>query len=463
MKKIYSYKDLEKALVKTLDEECNNYQFRKHLNKSFSDKKLSLKIPALLLDSDDLTDFNQLDTIEKITLINSIYTFYGEKAEVFKPSNYFSSSELTRWDTFLPTKELMESSINSIRFRNVIKISDSHYVCYMTLKELYLMKKNMLVRYNKQSQRKPNKKTIGTKGFKVEEISLNQQAKDEIKMEFKKGKFTPNLITFNILVQDNKIPNIEEDGNDIIVTPNYDRESDRTTYVDCIDGYHRFVAAYEAYREELDEGRELEGGLIVSLVEMTIEEARGYVVREFKRSATDAKWLKAITETDYTKTADEIIKKIDLNPIGISNFKDKIGIEYEDVKSFNYLSYKDVFVEAIKLSKLHVSVSSLRITETNKIANILNIILTHLAYVYFNKDYKNMLKNSYLLDCNMFAAYILIADFIKDNENYEEMAIDVAEKLYSSNKYYKELRKDLSLNHKNYSTSKIFNYFKELI
>lgn len=455
--------ELQKELNKRLNEECNNIQFMMNLNQSFGEKGLSLKIPALLLDTDDLTSFDDLSTIEQITLLDSIYNFYDKKLKVFNPENYFSDSELSRWDTFIPTQELADGSINQIKFKNVIKISDSHYVSYMTLEEIYLIKKNMLVRYNKQSQRKPSKKTIGTKGFTVEEISLDESAKEAIKAEFKQGKFTPNLITFNMLVQDGKIPQKIEEGNDVVVIPNYDRNSPNTTYVDCIDGYHRFIAAYEAYKEELEKGKKLEGGLIVSLVEMTLEDARNYVVREFKRSATDSKWLKAITENDYTKTADDIIRKINLKPIGIDNFKEVVGIEYEDVQLFDKLTYRDIFVSALELTNLNVSVTGLRIVETNKVAEIINIILSHIAYAYFNKDYKNLIKKSYLLDYNMFIGYIAIADTIKNEEDYQEKSVLIAEKLYKLNSNHKAIRKELSLGYKNFSIPKIYNYFKALV
>lgn len=443
-------------VTEMLYDRCNDTNLIKYLNLRFSDKGLSVKIPSLLMDKDEVTNVYNISNLELITLIDSLHDF--TKDERLNPNYYFSDLELDNYDNYIHQEV---DFIDSIILKNGMKINNKQWVFYISLKDCYLYKKNMLIRYNIQTQRKSDYKIIGTKGFGIDDASLDENAVESIKEEFKKGNFTPNLITLNVLMQKGKVAQFKEESDGtIVITPNYNRDSENTTYVDCIDGYHRFTGAYKAYKEALEEGKELEGGLLVSVVRMTLEEARNYVAREFKRSSTSQEWLDVIEETDYTKAADSIIKNI--NSILLKS-DDFVGLTYDDIKYKNKITSRSIIVDGIKNTNMQVNNISDVTYSSMEIGTIITLIIDYLGKKYFESDYKRMLNESFLLDCNMFIGYVATAYEIKQNENYERLTLKFAEELYERNKNYKEVEIELSLKNKNYTSSKIASYFKNIL
>lgn len=452
MSTFISKKELLENVTKLLYDKCDDISFIKFLNKKFSDKGLSVKIPSLLMDKNESTNVDNINNLELITLINAIYEYYNDFK--YKPSNYFSDMELSEFDSYVHKDE---NVVDSIHLKNGIKINDQQWVFYVPLEDCYLYKNSLLIRYNVQTQRKAEYKEIGTKGFVVEDAALDENAVESIKSVFLEENFTPNLITLNVLIQEGKTAQFSESGRDVIITPNYDRSSPNTTYVDCIDGYHRYTGGCKAYKEALDKGKKLKGGLIVSLVRMTVDEARNYIAREFKRSSTSQEWLDSITENDYTKMADKIISNIDLSKIGLNDF---VGLTYDDIKYKNKITNRSVFVNGIKSTDIQVNDLSEVVFSSKKIGEITTIIINQIA-THFNNDYKKILKESMFLDANIFIGYIAIANKIMNYKDYDYRAFEIAEKLYELNKNYKEIERDLYLKNKNYTIYKIFNYFEE--
>lgn len=466
MKSFVSRKELFEYVTEILYEKCDDMDLLKYLNLKFSQKGFSIRTPSLLMDRDEATNIFNISVMEQIALIEGLYEYTNKdkvkdekKDETFNPSLHFSDSELNSYDLYKP---IDTDIINSLKLKNGIKVNDTQWIFKISLRDCYLYKKNMLVRYNVQSQRKASYKEIGTKGFVIEDATIDEKAIEDIKNEFLQKKFTPNLITFNVLIQDGKVAQFKEEADGtIIITPNYNRNTTHTTYVDCIDGWHRFTAGCRAYKESLENGEELEGYLILSLVRMTLEQARNYVAREFKRSATDIEWLEGIEENDYTKMADRIIENIELKSIGLDN--NFVGLMFEDIKYKNKLTSRNILVDALKQTNVQVNNLSAVVIDSEKMGNIITLILEYLCSKYFDSDYKQMLDKSYLLDCNMFSAYIAIANILKKYNNYEKLSIKVAEELYKLNYDYKELERNLALKNKYYSPIKISNFFIEKI
>lgn len=454
METFISKEELLKNTTKLLYDRCNEISFIKYLNQKFSDKGLSVKIPSLLMDENESTNVNNIKTIELITLIDAVCEYTHDSR--YNPSHYFSDKELNDFDSHISKDE---NVVDCIHLKNGIKINDEQWVFYVPLEDCYLFKNSLLIRYNIQTQRKPEYKEIGTKGFVIEDAALDEGAVESIKEVFLDEKFTPNLITLNVLVQEGKTAQFKEEGNDITIIPNYDRNSPNTTYVDCIDGYHRLTGAYRAYKEELEKGKKLKGGLIVSLVRMTVSEARDYIAREFKRSSTSQEWLDSITENDYTKMADKIVSNINLSNIGLVDF---VGLTYDDVKYKNKITSRNVLVNGIKNTDIKVNNLNEVVFSGKKIADIITIIINQIA-THFDNDYKKILKESMFLDTNMFIGYIAIANKIMNLKDYDYRAIEIAEKLYNLNNDYKEIEKELYLKNKNYTVYKIFNYFEDKV
>lgn len=450
MKK-YTLQKLNVIIQQVIEEYCNDIKFINKAVEYFAKKNIDIKVPNLLMG--DNIAFEDLNIIEKICFTDACYNILLWSD--LNPKYYFSEGELYSYDTFIKDdNEICESII----IKNARRISDNQFEGYLTLRELYLYRKNFLIRYNRKTQRKGNVKTIGTKGMKVYETYLNRNSVKDIKQEFLAEDFIPNLITLNVLIMDGKIPDIRfiekfEDIGDLIITPNLDRDSKTTTFVDIIDGYHRYTGACEAYEEAKEKGEELEGGLLVSVTKISLQKAKEYVQREFKRNDTDKDYLKALEENDYTKFVNKLEKSSDI-------LKGEIAETFDEQKVFEKLTNKLTLAEAIKLTDITVNDDVEVHFATQKMGKIIDTLIKELLKQYLN-CLKTMKYNSFLLDPNIFIGYIAIANELRKQDEYIESLLSICEKIKKLEK--KDLRKELSLSVKKCDTKKIYNYFKELL
>ncbi|WP_291566824.1 MULTISPECIES: hypothetical protein [unclassified Clostridium] len=432
-------------------QEINNTKLQRYLNNFFTSKGLSQNTVACLFDGTQNPEV--LGKIERIAFAQGCYDIL--KWKDLKPELYFSPAELNEFDTFIVSDE--NENINKIFMKNVKKINDFTYQCYSTAKELYLYRKNSLVTYNKNTQRASKYKTIGTNNLKVREASVNYDAVKNIEAAILEKKFFTNEIYFNVLIMEGKEPKFKYKKNfdnigDLTIEPFYDRSSNRLTYCNIIDGYHRFLAMTNAYIKHKEEtGEDLEIGLCVMVTLFNEDQAKRFIAQQFKRSDTDEEYLRSLESSDFDEFATKLAQKI--------NVLDKnLSATYDEMKFEEKLTYRTLLGDAIELTDIEVNQFQERVYTTEKMAVIINATIECLMANKEFKTIKDVRKNSYFLDANMFVGYIAIANILK-NYDYEKYIIPLVESLCNLNE--KEVSQ-LKLNNKDCSVKKIYDYFENI-
>ena len=269
-----------------------------------------------------------------------------------------------------------------------------------------------LIRYNKETQRQPTLRKLGTKGGYVRDITLNMKSVKEIANLMYDGKFDENEIIFNIRLSNDKsnpkykFHNLyEQIFGYLLITPNtfVQEDSEDFTIVEILDGYHRIKGAEMAVAKARKNGIELEGGFDVRIVVKDIEEAKRIVIQTFKRSDTGEEFLESLEINDYSKFIDSVIEYSSILKNNVSN-------DYMQCMEKKSLTYKTILVKTLqKCTDIDVNSVAVKKIGAKKVAEILDNIILYLSEVYYNNDLQLMKETSSLLDINIFVGYLGVA------------------------------------------------------
>lgn len=371
----------------------DNRRLIKKLTSIFGKKGLASNLPNQIF-----AETQEIDKLKDIELMTLAEALTLEKKVEISLKDYCSASELIDYKTFKTKVEPLKSVV----FPNVVQISPTQWICpFWEIQDIYNVLESKLIRYNYETQRSA---TYITKYGRTKKVpTLNQVATEEISDEFFANRFTPNLITFNIPVICGKVPNFEfiktADGtHQLVITPSFDIDVEKTTSLDITDGYHRISGAYKAMSRALKEGKELNGGLIVSITCMTIEDAQEYVAREFKRSDTNKKYLKALENNEYKRFV-ELLNNTGNKDDNILN--NNIAKDLNELKHGNKLTTYETMINALKQTDIDLSVEFMNSFRAEEFTKTITGIIKFIKL----QD----LKNDIFFQNNMFIGYTLIA------------------------------------------------------
>ena len=328
---------------------------------------------------------------------------------------------------------------------------------------------NLLIRYNKKSQRASRLKLIGkNKDIVVREISLNNKAVENISEMMIDGVYEEDMIILNVRLRDEQtIPQMkfEDLGEELkigelgigtlTIVPNYDRDSSNYTSVEDLDGFHRLMGSVRATRKYLEEhGKWLEGGLIVKIVVRDLEGAKRIVNQTFKRSDTDKSWLASFSNDDCNKFTNEVVNKTAI-------LKDTTFDTIEECHAYGGLTYKTIISDYIrKYSDLAVNSVATRKFMSDKLSKFLNILLDYLMY-FEKKSVEELKSTTLLLEPNIFVGYLASGVTLNNAEMLsEDKILELANKIIFL-KDSQEL-KNLKLNNKTASLKNIVSFFTKL-
>jgi hypothetical protein len=238
--------NLNKTLLKVLDEELTNKKLIKHLNDVFSKKGMNKLTVAGLFNGG-----RSLETLSNMQLMAFVQGCYDIlEWDNLNPEKLFSDRDLNAYDGYIVEEQL----VNTMHFKYFRKIDDFNYEGYVPYEDLYSWYSNTLITYNAESQRAPRLKQTGKANALRKQIALKDKNVKDIATEMVSGSYEEDMIIFNIRMIRGAIPNFtftpllsekDEDGNDvdiignIDVTPDYERGSRSQTVCECIDGWHR--------------------------------------------------------------------------------------------------------------------------------------------------------------------------------------------------------------------------------
>ena len=170
---------------------------------------------------------------------------------------------------------------------------------------------------------------------RVERVaSINMDNVQAIKNEILNGTFQTNTITLNIRATGKEMFSYSSENMSLSIPISEDNS------IDCIDGYHRLKAIQLAYSEN----KNIEGSMIVSIKNLSVEQARYFILQESKGTINNQHELELYDMSgNIAKLTHEI-----------NTYNNKNNILYNSITSennnANTLIFYDTFAEILRLS-----------------------------------------------------------------------------------------------------------------
>lgn len=398
-------------------------------------------------------NINNLNTNEQIAICKGLINA-GYK-DIFKISDYFTTNEICEYETLVIVKE----NTLLLVFDKVEKYNDEYYVCpCWRPSEQYKARKNRLVRYNFATQREATI-TKDSYGRVRKEITLNRDSVKGIKETIlKKEYFPPDAVTLNVLLLEDKEPNINYDENmkKLFIQINYNIEDYNYTVVDFTDGWHRDSAIYELFNEGVEVEKYFRG-FPVNISITTAKQSAAFVRRQMLANTESSEYLRAIENTEYNNFIDKINNTIENNLL-----YGNIAKTRDEMLDTNKLSYYDVFRKALrhieKNENIEIKGRRVHILGTKKYISIVNTIVEELNNNKVNVEELNLFTRE-----GIYLGYFTLWAYLEKNKLNEEEEFLLIEQFVKNMIKRKEEIRRLRLGGKNFAINKTYELFKNFI
>ena len=387
-----------------------NKDLIKAINKKLTEKGISKNIMHLLYD--DLKGVDELDDITIMCILDASYDVLRDNK--LKISQYFGINLITQYEAYMN----LETPLEEIILEGMTEHEeDGSYTGSISYEQIYNFMNNNLLIYYKETQREGKITKLGNNYIKT--ISINKKNIKEMSELAIKGELAPSEIKLNILLTDEDVePQVYfkkeyKDIGELCIKPEYENENTKTLCT-IADGYHRLLAITNAVSKHLSEtGEMLQGYMLVTITEKTVEEIKQIILQTFKRSQTSREFLKTLESNDYTKFVDNILKNINI----------PVANTYADLKTGDYITYKTLLIDVVKCMDVKVNSKSASVIASKQIAENIEIILDYMK----SKDIK--------ITCNSFISILAIADKMRKDDtlflNIDKVNIETDNKLAS--------------------------------
>lgn len=369
-----------------------NKDLIKAINKKLTEKGISKNIMHLLYD--DLKGVDELDDITIMCILDASYAILKDDRVDMK--NYFGVNKTTAYEAYMN----LETPLEEIILEGMTEHEeDGSYTGSISYEQIYNFMNNNLLIYYKETQREGKITKLGNNYIKT--ISINKKNIKEMSELAIKGELAPSEIKLNILLTDEDIePQVYfkkeyKDIGELCIKPEYQDEQHKTL-LSIVDGYHRLLAITNAVSKHLSEtGEMLQGYMLVTITEKTVEEIKQIILQTFKRSQTSREFLKTLESNDYTKFVDNILKNTNIN----------VANTYADLKTGDHIiTYKTLLIDIVKCMDIKVNSKSASIIASKQIAENIEIILDYMK----TKDIK--------ITPNSFIPILIIADKMRKDD-----------------------------------------------
>ena len=385
-----------------------NKDLIKAINKKLTEKGISKNIMHLLYD--DLKGVDELDDITIMCILDASYAILKDDRVDMK--NYFGINLITQYEAYMN----LETPLDEVVLDGITEHEDG-YTGTISYEEIYNFMNNNLLIYYKETQREGKITKLGNNYIKT--ISINKKNIKEMSELAIKGELAPSEIKLNVLLIDEDVePQVYfkkeyKDIGELCIKPEYQDEQHKTL-LSIVDGYHRVLAITNAVSKHLSEtGEMLQGYMLVTITEKTVEEIKQIILQTFKRSQTSREFLRTLESNDYTKFVDNILKNTNIN----------VANTYADLKTGDYITYKTLLIDVVKCMGIKVNSKSASVIASKQIAENIEIILDYMK----SKDIK--------ITCNSFIPILAIADKMRKDDtlflNIDKVNIETDNKLTS--------------------------------
>ena len=274
-----------------------------------------------------------IQTLSENELINLCMFLRRNGILNINPSDYWTEIEQTTASNDR-IKMNQYSNIQTLNLQNVLKIDgfNTQYVTQLSYEQLANLLNVGLISYNFATQRRARVIKVRNRVERV--ASINMENVQAIKNEILNNTFQTNTITLNIRATGKEMFSYSSENMALSIPIGEDNS------IDCIDGYHRLKAIQLAYSEN----NNIKGSMIVSIKNLTIEQARYFIIQESKGTLNNQHELELY---DMSGNVAKLIHEI-------NSYNNKNNILYNSITSenndVNTLIFYDVFAEILRLS-----------------------------------------------------------------------------------------------------------------
>ena len=274
-----------------------------------------------------------IQTLSENELINLCMFLRRNGILNINPSEYWTELEQTTASNDR-IKMNQYSNIQTLNLQNVLKIDgfNTQYVTQLSYEQLANLLNVGLISYNFATQRRARVIKVRNRVERV--ASINMENVLAIKNEILNGTFQTNTITLNIRATGKEMFSYSSENMALSIPIGEDNS------IDCIDGYHRLKAIQLAYGEN----NNIKGNMIVSIKNLTIEQARYFIIQESKGTVNNQHDIELY---DMSGNVAKLIHEI-------NTYNNKNNILYNSITSknndVNTLIFYDVFAEILQLS-----------------------------------------------------------------------------------------------------------------
>jgi hypothetical protein len=445
---------LRNNLTLIINNELKDMRLLQAIIKEFSSKGLSIEIPSML--SNKQTHVDVLNDTQLIALTKSIFNYftqYDRELNVdINPKTYFTDSVLTNYEVY--TKPVEEDNEKTIVFEDVMQIDANTYWTYIKAPQFHKLRKAGDKIGNFSGIQRARKIVKLPNGDEIEKININKKGMLALQERFKKHNIKPTTITLTVLDLPNKDPEVHfhseyKNFGHLEITPNFNESDQNYTPFIINDGNHRYTGICDAYGEDQNVADE---GLGAFIFIMPPAEASQFVADTFEQNVSEEKHTKTLKNTPSNQLITNIISNSNV-------LRGKVTNLISECKATNALTYLDILQNCVKFTNIDVDNVINNGREARKIGKIIDTIINYLSYTYFEDNIEKMKEHNFLLKYNMFVGYIAIANVLKNNNDAELLAGDIADKLI---KIEDDLNKKLSLEIGSADVSKIYEYFENI-
>lgn len=425
-----SKEDLFNNIKRVIELNKNNMKLQKKLNERFMEKKIDNSTIYSLFRGDIELEQIENDDIRIICLLEGISKeiapeiLYKNKINV-NIDDYFTEGEILKYKLYQPPKD---EFITSLNLKNVRRINKYEYEVFMSAEYLSKLRKSGLPKYYSEFQR-PLKIVVSKNGEIKKKKSMDKENLKELTNRFMGLDIDGNPLkgeSYDIITTDIYMFSIWEDGREpffvwegdnepnsigtLDITPVFDYTSENYSPLIIPDGFHRLTAICDAFDIMESKGEYLDKGFIVHLVLCKIPRTNQFITDVFKRTDIQKDVKEAVSKNPLNDALDSIIENCYV-------LKGNVANTYEDCKMLKLLTYRNVLLKSLRLTKIDFSRKFMVSSKMSKIGEIISYMFEKF------ENSEEVKKDSLLYSSGIFAGYIAIGNTILEESNKVDYSI----------------------------------------
>lgn len=331
--------------------------------------------------------FEHLTKDEKIIVLDAMYQVLQD--EELNPENFYTEKEIEKSKRYKYVKKELSLPIT---YKNTICGSEYDYITKLSYQEIAEHWNSRVWSYNYNTQRNPTKR-VKKDGTIILKPKLNKRSVQEIKTLMLEGRYKPDVIVINVLMDGTDELFYNDDTMELTI--------ESATEINLIDGFHRVQAILEALEEKPD----LRGYLYVSIRNYDLETARFYLGQHNSFNTFDKTHVRQLKSLGM---ADKVVEDLNVK----SDLKGRITTSTSVKHKFNEITNFAVLSDAIR-NTFNPQTGKDRLDTTYVLTRFFDYLLGSFEDA-FVKNVQEVAEKSWINHHNTFVGYVVIAKRLYD-------------------------------------------------